>query len=55
MPVDQSDRFCAALKKANVDVTLLRFEGEGHGILKKDNQMKELAAMTQFLAKHMRR
>ncbi len=55
VPVDQSDRFYAALKQAGVDATLVRFDGEGHAILKKDNQTRCLSEMVKFLARHLRR
>jgi dipeptidyl aminopeptidase/acylaminoacyl peptidase len=49
VPVDQLDRFYAALKKAGVDATLIRFDGEGHGILKTENQARCLLTIAQFL------
>ena len=55
VPVEQSDRFYAVLKEANVDATLLRFEGEGHAVLKKDNQTRCLPAIVEFLTRHLRR
>ena len=55
VPIDQSDRFYAALKKAGVDATLIRFDGEGHGIMKTENQARCLLTIAQFLVGHLQR
>jgi acetyl esterase/lipase len=50
VPIDQSERFCEALKKAGVDATLYIVKGAGHGF--RDPQVEE--ATQAFFDKHLR-
>ncbi len=53
VPLDQSQRLHDALKKADVDSTLVIFEGEGHGFAKPGNMEKFITDAVTFLDKHL--
>jgi acetyl esterase/lipase len=50
VPIDQAERFYAALKKADVDATIVRIDGGGHGIRGAEVSRRVRA----FLDKHLR-
>ncbi len=54
VPLDQSQRFHTALKKAGVESTLVIFEGEGHGFAKPENVQKFIVDSVNFLNKHLK-
>ncbi len=54
VPLDQSQRLHAALKKAGVESTLVIFEGEGHGFKKPENMQKFIVDSVNFLNKHLK-
>jgi len=54
VPLDQSQRFHDALKKAGVESTLVIFEGEGHGFKKPENVQKFIMDSVNFLNKHLK-
>ncbi len=55
VPVEQSDRFVEALKKAKVEVTYLRIEGVGHGWDPQSPVHQQvLSAIEAFFNKHLK-
>jgi len=54
VPLDQSQRFHDALKKAGVESTLVIIEGEGHGFKKPENVQKFIVDSVNFLNKHLK-
>jgi acetyl esterase/lipase len=54
VPLDQSQRFHDALRRANIESTFIPFEGEGHGFKKKENNDKFVAESLAFLNRHLK-
>ncbi|HLJ55438.1 MAG TPA: alpha/beta hydrolase [Chthonomonadaceae bacterium] len=52
VPIEQPDLFCAKLKKAGVDVELIRIEAAGHADFGKDPNAV-LRRLTEFLARRL--
>lgn len=50
----ESDEMVEAVKKNNVPVEYLVFPDEGHGFVKKENEMKGYNAIREFLDKHIK-
>jgi dipeptidyl aminopeptidase/acylaminoacyl peptidase len=50
----ESDEIVAAMKKNNVPVEYVVFPDEGHGFLKKENEMKGYSGVLAFLDKHLK-
>ena len=50
----ESDEIVAAAKKNGVPVEYIVFADEGHGFVKKDNEIKGYTAILQFLDAHLR-
>ncbi|MBC5993939.1 S9 family peptidase [Pontibacter cellulosilyticus] len=50
----ESDEIVAAVKKNNVPVEYVVFDDEGHGFVKKENQIEGYSAILQFLDKHLK-
>jgi len=50
----ESDEIVAAARKNKVPVEYLVFEDEGHGFVKKENQIKGYRAMREFLDKYLK-
>lgn len=50
----ESDEIVAAVKKNNVPVEYVVFDDEGHGFVKKENQIKGYSAILAFLNKHLK-
>ena len=50
----ESDEIVAAVKKNNVPVEYIVFPDEGHGFVKKDNEVKGYSAVLTFLNKYLR-
>ena len=53
VPRDQSDRIVAALKTAHRAVTYILYPDEGHGFVRRENQLSFLAVAEAFLAQHL--
>ncbi len=53
VPIDQSRRLEKVLKEAGVEVTLVEFEGEGHGFRKAENNQRMLKESIRFFFKHL--
>ncbi len=50
----ESDEIVAAVKKNNVPVEYVVFSDEGHGFVKKENEMKGYSGVLTFLDKHLK-
>ena len=50
----ESDEIVAAIKKNNVPVEYVIFPDEGHGFVKKENEMKGYSAVLTFLDKYLK-
>ena len=50
----ESDEIVAAMKKNNVPVDYVVFPDEGHGFVKKENEMKGYSGVLTFLDKHLK-
>ena len=50
----ESDAIVEAVKKNNVPVEYVVFDDEGHGFIKKENQIKGYQAILEFLDKHLK-
>ncbi len=51
----ESDEIVEAVKKNNVPVEYIVFEDEGHGFLKKENEIKAYEGILNFLDKHLKK
>ncbi|HKS68811.1 MAG TPA: S9 family peptidase, partial [Ktedonobacterales bacterium] len=49
VPVGEAEQIVAALRARNVPVEYLRFEDEGHGLIKRANRVKAYPAIARFL------
>lgn len=49
VPVSEAEQMVAALQARNHPVTYLRFEDEGHGVVKLPNRIKAYGAIAEFL------
>ena len=49
----ESDEIVEAARKRNVPVEYIVFEDEGHGFVKKENQIKGYKAILDFLQKYL--
>ena len=54
VPVGEAEQVVAALRKRNVPVEYLRFEDEGHGLIKRGNRLVAYPAIARFLDEHVR-
>jgi dipeptidyl aminopeptidase/acylaminoacyl peptidase len=50
----ESDEVVEAVKKNNVPVEYVIFPDEGHGFVKKENEIKGYGQILQFLDKHLK-
>ncbi len=53
VPIGEAEQIVDALKKRNVPVKYLRFEDEGHGIVKRANRLVVYPAIARFLDEHL--
>ncbi|MDJ1481588.1 S9 family peptidase [Cytophagaceae bacterium YF14B1] len=51
----ESDEIVAAVKKNNVPVEYIVFDDEGHGFVKKNNEIKAYEGVLTFLDKHLKK
>jgi dipeptidyl aminopeptidase/acylaminoacyl peptidase len=49
VPVGEAEQIVAALRARNVPVEYLRFEDEGHGLIKRANRVKAYPEVARFL------
>lgn len=54
VPVGEAEQIVAALKQRGVPVEYLRFEDEGHGLMKRHNRLVAYPAIARFLDKYVR-
>lgn len=54
VPVGEAEQIVAALRSRNVPVEYLRFEDEGHGLVKRANRLIAYPAIARFLDEHVR-
>jgi dipeptidyl aminopeptidase/acylaminoacyl peptidase len=50
----ESDEVVAAVKKNNIPVEYVVFPDEGHGFVKKENEIKGYGQILQFLDKYLK-
>jgi dipeptidyl aminopeptidase/acylaminoacyl peptidase len=53
VPVGEAEQIVAALRTRQVPVEYLRFENEGHGLIKRDNRLKAYPAIAHFLQNYL--
>ena len=53
VPVGEAEQIVAALRARNVPVEYMRFEDEGHGLIKRANRLVAYPAAARFLDKYM--
>ena len=51
----ESDEIVEAVKKDGVPVEYVLFEDEGHGFMKKENEIEGYGKVLQFLDKHLKK
>ncbi len=54
VPVGEAEQIVAALKARNVPVEYLRYEDEGHGLVKLKNRLDAYPKMAEFLDRHLK-
>lgn len=54
VPVGEAEQIVAALRQRQVPVEYLRFEDEGHGLIKRANRLIAYPAIARFLDKYLR-
>ncbi len=54
VPVGEAEQIVAALRKRQVPVEYLRFEDEGHGLVKRANRLVAYPAVVRFLDEHLK-
>jgi dipeptidyl aminopeptidase/acylaminoacyl peptidase len=54
VPVGEAEQIVAALRARNQPVEYMRFEDEGHGLVKRANRLVAYPAIAQFLDNHMK-
>jgi dipeptidyl aminopeptidase/acylaminoacyl peptidase len=54
VPIEEAEQIVAALKKRNVPVEYLRYEDEGHGLVKLKNRLDAYPKMADFLDRHLK-
>ncbi|HET9999404.1 MAG TPA: prolyl oligopeptidase family serine peptidase, partial [Ktedonobacteraceae bacterium] len=53
VPIGEAEQIVAALRARNVPVEYMRFEDEGHGLVKRANRLVAYPAAARFLDKYM--
>ncbi len=53
VPVGEAEQIVAALHERNVPVEYMRFEDEGHGLVKRSNRLIAYPAIARFLDTYM--
>jgi len=54
VPVGEAEQMVSALKKRNVPVEYMRFDDEGHGLVKRANRLIAYPAIVRFLDEHVK-
>jgi dipeptidyl aminopeptidase/acylaminoacyl peptidase len=55
VPIGEAEQIVSALRQRQVPVEYLRFEDEGHGLIKRANRLVAYPAIARFLDKHLGR
>ncbi len=55
VPIGEAEQIVAALQKRSVPVEYLRFENEGHGIVKRANRLVVYPTIARFLDTHLKK
>jgi dipeptidyl aminopeptidase/acylaminoacyl peptidase len=55
VPVGEAEQIVAALRTRNIPVEYMRFEDEGHGLIKRANRLVAHPAIARFLDKYVRK
>ncbi len=55
VPVNEAEQIVSALRARNVPVEYMRFEDEGHGLIKRANRLIAYPAIARFLDKYVRK
>ena len=55
VPIGEAEQIVAALRQRQVPVEYLRFEDEGHGLIKRANRLVAYPAIARFLDEHLQR
>jgi dipeptidyl aminopeptidase/acylaminoacyl peptidase len=53
VPISEAEQIVEALRQRGREVTYLRFEDEGHGIVREDNRVTAYTAVADFLERHL--
>jgi dipeptidyl aminopeptidase/acylaminoacyl peptidase len=53
VPVSEAEQIVRALQDRRVPVEFLRYENEGHGIIRRENRLEAYARAAEFLAEHL--
>lgn len=54
VPIGEAEQIVAALRQRQVPVEYLRFEDEGHGVIKRANRLVAYPAIARFLDEHLK-
>jgi dipeptidyl aminopeptidase/acylaminoacyl peptidase len=54
VPIEEAEQIVAALKKRNIPVEYLRYEDEGHGLVKLKNRLDAYPKMADFLDRYLK-
>jgi dipeptidyl aminopeptidase/acylaminoacyl peptidase len=54
VPVGEAEQIVAALRARNIPVEYMRFDDEGHGLIKRANRLVAYPAIARFLDKYLR-
>lgn len=54
VPIAQSQRFYKALRKAHIEATFIKFDGEGHGFSKAENIKRFVLETLTFFNRHLK-
>jgi dipeptidyl aminopeptidase/acylaminoacyl peptidase len=54
VPVQEAEQIVEALKKRNVRVEYMKFDNEGHGLVRRENRIKAYGALTTFFDEVMK-
>jgi dipeptidyl aminopeptidase/acylaminoacyl peptidase len=53
VPVSEAEQIVEALRKQHVPVEFLRYENEGHGLVRRENQVEAYARVAYFMSRHL--
>ncbi len=55
VPVEEAEQIVAALRARGVPVEYLRYDNEGHGLVRRPNQVEAYGRVAEFFAQHLER